>query len=149
MRNLQEKVKKAFGYQKLFWPFPVWINCSSDLKIFANSRPTASNFETFSWSLEQFFLTVGQNNFDNKIPLNLYIFSIQHYICIVGKNFKRKNVGISKFISFLVSSWYVFNSYEIFTINVESLIFHFPKMKGKKSNKEIFHSSQNSDKFPV
>ena len=71
MRNLQEKVKKAFCYQKLFWPFTVWINCSSDLKNFANSRPSASNFESFSRSLEQFFLTVGQNNFGNKIPLNV------------------------------------------------------------------------------
>ena len=43
-------------------------NCSSDLKHFANSRPSASNFKSFSRSLEQFFLTVGQNNFDNKIP---------------------------------------------------------------------------------
>ena len=39
MRNLQEQVKKAFCYQKLSWPFTVWINCSSDLKKFANSRP--------------------------------------------------------------------------------------------------------------
>ena len=29
---------------------------------------SASNFKTFSRSLEQFFLTVGQNNFRNKIP---------------------------------------------------------------------------------
>ena len=68
MKNLQEQVKKAFCYQKLFWPFTVWINCSSDLKNFANSRPSASNFKSFSRSLEQFFLTVGQNNFGNKIP---------------------------------------------------------------------------------
>ena len=34
------------------------MNCSSDLK----------NFKSFSRSLEQFFLTVGQNNFGNKIP---------------------------------------------------------------------------------
>ena len=69
MRNLQEQVKKAFCYQKLFWPYTVWINCSSDLKNFANSRPSVSNFKSFSRSLEQFFLTVGQNNFGNKIPL--------------------------------------------------------------------------------
>ena len=31
--------------------------------------PSASNFNFFSRSLEQFFLTVGQNNFCNKIPL--------------------------------------------------------------------------------
>ena len=40
-------------------------------KIFANSRPSASNFKSFSQSLEQFLLTVGQNNFGNKIPLLL------------------------------------------------------------------------------
>ena len=40
-RNLQEQVKKAFFffYQKFFWSFTVWINCSSDLKNFANSQP--------------------------------------------------------------------------------------------------------------
>ena len=43
-------------------------SCSSDLKNFANSWPSASNFKSFSRSLEQFFLTVGQNNFSNKIP---------------------------------------------------------------------------------
>ena len=47
MRNLQEQVKKALCYQKLFWPFTLWMNCSSDLK----------NFDT-----------VGQNSFGNKIP---------------------------------------------------------------------------------
>ena len=68
MRNLQEQVKKAFCNQKLFWPFTVWTNCSSDLKNFANSWPSVSNFKKISWSLEQFFLTVGQNNFGNKMP---------------------------------------------------------------------------------
>ena len=68
LRNFQEQVKKAFCYQKLFWPFTVWINCSSHLKNFENSWLSASNFKSFSRSLEQFFLTVGQNNFGNKIP---------------------------------------------------------------------------------
>ena len=66
--NVSE-VKKVFCYQKLFWPFTDWINCLSDLKNFANSRPSASNFKSFSRSQEQFFLEVGQNNFFNKIPL--------------------------------------------------------------------------------
>jgi hypothetical protein len=38
------------------------------LVIFANSRPSAWNFESFSQSLEQFFLTVGQDNVGKKIP---------------------------------------------------------------------------------
>ena len=67
-RNLKEQVKKAFCYQTLFWPFTVRINCSNDLKMFANSQPSAWNFKSFSVSLEQFLFTVGQNNFGNKIP---------------------------------------------------------------------------------
>ena len=39
-----------------------------DFKNFANSWPSAWYFKSFSRSLEQFFLTVGQNNFANKIP---------------------------------------------------------------------------------
>ena len=47
MKNLQEQVKKAFCYQKLFWPFTVWTNCFSDLKFFVNSWPSPSNFKIF------------------------------------------------------------------------------------------------------
>ena len=53
----------------MFWTFPVLINCSCDLKNLANSWPSASNFKSFSQSQEHFFLTLGQNNFGNKIPL--------------------------------------------------------------------------------
>ena len=77
-------------------------------------------------------------NLKANITLNLFVCKVlnpeipRFNTVYSGKNFERKNVGISKFISFLVSSWYVFNSYEVFTINVESLIFHSPKMEGKK-----------------
>ena len=83
LRNLQEKVKKAFCYQKLFWPFTVWINCSSDPKKFENSRPSDSNFKSFSRSVEHFFLTVGQNNFGNKIPLKVPNFRIKLKLWLV------------------------------------------------------------------
>ena len=29
LRNLQNQVRKAFSYQKLFWIFTVWIKCST------------------------------------------------------------------------------------------------------------------------
>ena len=83
MRNLQEQVKKAFCYQKLIWTFTVWINCSSHLKYFANSWPSALNFNSFSRSVEQFFLTVGQNNFGNKIPK--FLMYIQQFHNILKK----------------------------------------------------------------
>ena len=66
LRNLQEQVKKAFCHQKLFWPWTVWINCSSDRKKLWNSRLKAENLQIFeitkttysnSWSLEQFLVT--------------------------------------------------------------------------------------------
>ena len=78
LRNLQEQVTKAFCYQRLFWPFTVWINCSSDLKKIEKSRPSASNFKSFSRSLEQFFLTVGQHNFRTKIP---YLLDLLLHCC--------------------------------------------------------------------
>ena len=68
----------------MFWPFPVWINCYSDLKNFANSRPSASNFKSFSQSLEHFFLTVGQNNFDKKIQFQLIFRVTSHQLKILS-----------------------------------------------------------------
>ena len=85
LRNLQEQVKKAFCYQKLFWPFTVQTNCFSDHKIFAHS---ASNFKSFSRSLEHFFLTVDQNNSGNKIP----IVQLRDYNCVLSC--LKKNVKI-------------------------------------------------------
>ena len=82
----RNKLKKhSMYYPKLFWPFTVPINCSSDLKKFAISQPSASNFKSLSWSLEHFFLTVGQNNFGNKIPFAHFVrkfFWIDVKICI-------------------------------------------------------------------
>ena len=84
MRNLQEQVKKAFCYQKLFWPFSVWINCSNDLKKLANSWPSALTFKSFSLSIEQFFLTLSPNNFGNKIPfLSFSADQLKFQICDV------------------------------------------------------------------
>ena len=46
-----------FCYKKLFWPSTVWIYCSSVLKNFANSRPSALYFKTFFLSIEQFLFS--------------------------------------------------------------------------------------------
>jgi hypothetical protein len=53
----------------LLWPFTVQINCSSELKSFANSRCSASSF---SWSLEKVFVTVGQNKTKYHCCENIY-----------------------------------------------------------------------------
>ena len=72
------------------------INCYSDLENFENSEPSASNFKSFSRSLEQFFLTVGQNNFGNKIPFLTFALSnilvqLLHFLkSIEGKISKAK-----------------------------------------------------------
>ena len=67
LEQLELKLEKIIGIQKHAGKVTVQINCSSDLKIFANYRPSASNFTRFSRSLEQFF-SHGLNNFGNKIP---------------------------------------------------------------------------------
>ena len=65
---------------KLFWHV-VRKNCSSD-------REKHLNFKSFSQSLEHFFLTLCQNNFGNKIPINERkkncLFDKNHnFICIL------------------------------------------------------------------
>ena len=48
----------------------------------ANSLPSASYFKGFSRSLKQFFLTVGQSNFDNKIPFLFEFLKYLRYITL-------------------------------------------------------------------
>ena len=76
LRNLQEQVKKTFCFKICSdLAFTVWMNYSSDLKNVANSRPSNSNFKCFSHSLRQFFITVDQKIFGNKIPMiSRYLF---------------------------------------------------------------------------
>ena len=71
-------------FQKWVWPLTFGMNCSSNLKYFANSRPLDSHFKSFFWSLQYFFLAEIQNNFENKMYLhckyiqcNFYTF----YLC--------------------------------------------------------------------
>ena len=54
-----------------------------NLKNFANSWPSASNFKFFSRSQEQFCLTVGQNNFGNKIPF-FKVFPLFHKVAKIA-----------------------------------------------------------------
>ena len=70
------------------------MKCSNDLKIFANSWSSASNFKTFSQSLEQFFLTVGQNNFGNKIPLKNFL--LTECVC----NLENGKLSVNSFLSY-------------------------------------------------
>ena len=120
MRNLQEQVKKELCYQKLFWPFDVWINCSSNLKNFANSRPSVSNFKSFSQSLEHFFLTIDQNNFGNKITI-IYLGQV-HEKWVIG------SVPVTH--SFHLDHFFVFNVEDYITMffaffNLIKLVFAF------------------------
>ena len=91
LRNLYEHVKKH----------SVTKNCSDlslyklffiDLKNFANSRISTSSFKSFSQSLGQFFLTIGQNNFGNKI--------LFPYFCLINL-ISKKSLKVHYFISVL------------------------------------------------
>ena len=97
-------------FQKLYWPFTVWINCSgSDLKTFANSGPSAWNFKSFSRSLEQFFLTVGQNNFGNKItflkkPNKVYYLASCSSWQAWAKSFSNASFSMSSILALILGS---------------------------------------------
>ena len=82
MRNFQEQVKKAFCYQKMFWPF------------------------TEGQEFAKKILTVGQNNFGYKIPILELIcshFSIGNYLgttfrCVYrGYKFPQESIQFHAF----------------------------------------------------
>ena len=67
-KNLQEHVEEKFCYQKLFGPFNVQTNCTSDCEYLLKLEAKSREFARILRSLEHFFLRVGQNNFGNKVP---------------------------------------------------------------------------------
>ena len=70
----------------MFWPFTVWINCSSDLKSFANSRPSASNFKSFSHR------SSSQNNFGNKIQFFFAFVPNPNHDMVLNWETKRREI---------------------------------------------------------
>ena len=71
--NGQSMIEMVFCLKKLFWSTVRKI-CSSDREIFLKFEAEGQEFQKFFSTLEQFFLTVGQNNFGNKIPYFSVIF---------------------------------------------------------------------------
>ena len=68
------------------------------------STTSALNFKSFSRSLEQFFLPVGQNNFGNKIlllpPKNLPNFAFSTTIFLAQLCFNNFNNGLLNYLCF-------------------------------------------------
>ena len=75
----QEQVKKTFCYQTLFWPFNVWINCSSHLKKFDNSWPSEQFILIHSRS-DQFLKQNSRIIFSKKLPIIDTDFGVQNDI---------------------------------------------------------------------
>ena len=90
IRNHQEQVKKAFCYQKLFWPFTVWINYFSDRQNFCKF---SLEFQTFFSITRTIFLNLGQNNVGNKI---LFFYFLCHFS---GRQLWSANSGVPYSIS--------------------------------------------------
>ena len=101
------------------WPFTVWIICSSvilnfsrvlrprkvNLKNITNSWPSASN-------LKQIFLTVGQNNYGNKIPcLSLKI---------------NKLIFLKKKSGLIVSGLVIWSDEKVYKIDEIKVVFILP-----------------------
>ena len=100
LSNLKEQIKKAFCYQKLFWPFTVWIKWSQ------------KNFKSFSWSLEHFFLKVGQTILVTKyhfwILKKIYQIILVNFFTFRFKNWSRSLMYVakpSKHLWLVLSQW--------------------------------------------
>ena len=88
-------------------------------KILQISPPSASNFKRISKSIEQFFLTVGNKNFGNKIP---FTFRRWCFLCFTQKLVKSIGFFWTKSGSFFSSlsgqiSQFVFFSLFFFSSN--------------------------------
>ena len=80
----------------MFCPFTVWIDCSSDLKNFANYWPSAWNSKLFLDPLKQLFLTVGQNNFGKtKYQICTYS-SVLFFLRSFMEKYMHQNVSVGK-----------------------------------------------------
>ena len=94
----------------MYRPFTVRINCSGDLITFSNSQPTASNFKSFSQSLEHFFLTVGLEQFwtQNTINASLHRFNnLSFMICRINQSiWSRKPRSCRRNCHFSLWVWY-------------------------------------------
>ena len=71
-RNLKKQVKNNSVW-KIVQTFHFWINGCSDLIIFANSQPLASNFKSF-FTITQTFLSHSRSEqFWKKIPFLSFV----------------------------------------------------------------------------
>ena len=95
----------------LFWPFTVWINCSSGLNFFQ-----AQIWNVFLDPENNFFLTVGQNNFGNKIPFCSVQLEMQDAIFLAFENrlstythFKLLKTKGKNCVLYLTWKWFTSN----------------------------------------
>ena len=104
------KKLKMHSISNIGLTFQCLLNCSTDLKIFANSQPSASNFKSFSRSLEHFFLALGQNNFGNKISLpkekkNIYQLKNESIFRSMNKGKERWQLNLNFFRKNILDTW--------------------------------------------
>ena len=105
----------------MFWSFSIWINCFSDLKIFANSWPSASNFQKFFSITRAIFLTLGQNNFGNKIPIiqahlekKTFVFNfsinVLNWLVKIKYSYEKVQWLIFRFLEWQIHFFLIYNS---------------------------------------
>ena len=134
LRKVHEQVKKAFYSWKFFWPFTVWTNCSSDLKIFANSPPSALNFKKCSRSLEHFFLTVHRT-----ILVSKYYCQIATVLNVISSAIAKLEMGnTSIFKCYFFAIW----------IPSGNLNGKFPSANGKKNPLKIWELEKRTSFWP-
>ena len=112
--------------------------------MFANSWPSALNFKSFPRSEEQFFFTLAQNSFENKMVFfifyNCFLQFLFFFIYFLGHSWNESikiRVGNGRMVQFTWSDsywWMGLNTSQIkvikviFSLNFLWLIFTTPQM---------------------
>ena len=126
MRNLQEQVKKAFCLLPKFF---LTFHCLKKivlviLKILQILGLQPQISKVFSRSLELFFLTVGQNNFGNKIP---FFFFCVAFLELWPWKDKKRPLLLRYFVMALSQNWPLSRNFFCTNTNTETFNALFSK----------------------
>ena len=98
LQNFSTQIYKNWHFGELKYFTNSWPSAWNLQSVFSTQFLGLSTMEKFKITLEQFFLTVGQNNYGNKIPLV--------YICwITDQSYINKFMKIYSYLSHSIQAY--------------------------------------------
>ena len=105
--KLKHIYMKLWAKAQFFWSFKASHEVLyGDLKKFANSQLSVTNFKSFSRSLEQFFLTEGQKKFRSKIPILFIQLEVKEILRDYVLEIRSHYLSGLKWVNRLANSFY-------------------------------------------